>query len=46
MFDRNVQLPEDVDASAIKAIMNKGVLKVEVAKPPTAKAQQVRITGG
>lgn len=43
-FERSVALPQGVDASKIKARMSKGVLKVEVAKPATAKAQPVRIT--
>ena len=42
-FERSVALPQGVDASKVKAKMNKGVLKVEVPKPAAAKAQQVKI---
>lgn len=43
-FERAVALPAGVDASKVKARMTKGVLKVEVPKPETAKAQPVKIT--
>jgi HSP20 family protein len=45
-FERCVSLPSGVDASKVKAKMDKGVLKVEVPKPAAAKAQQVKITTG
>ncbi len=43
-FERAVALPGGVDASKVKAKMDKGVLKVEIPKPASAKTQQIKIT--
>lgn len=42
-FERAVMLPPGVNASKIKARMDRGILKVEVPKPASAKAQSVKI---
>lgn len=42
-FERAVALPPGVDASKVKAKMAKGILKVEVPKPASAKAQPIKI---
>lgn len=43
-FERAIALPPGVDASNVKAKMTKGVLKIDVPKPATAKAQQIKVT--
>jgi len=42
-FERSLALPPGIDADAIKASMNKGVLKITLPKPATAQAQKVKI---
>jgi HSP20 family protein len=43
-FRRSVRLPEGVDAGAIKATFDKGVLEITVPKPEAAKPHKVQIT--
>ena len=45
-FSRSVRLPEGVDADAITATFDKGVLEVTVPKPEAAKPHKVQITVG
>lgn len=45
-FSRSVQLPEGVDADAVKARFDKGVLQVSVPKPQERKPHRVEITAG
>jgi HSP20 family protein len=42
-FSRSLTLPSGIDPSAIKATMAKGVLKVSVPKPATAKPAKIEI---
>jgi HSP20 family protein len=42
-FVRAVQLPDGVNADAIKAVMAKGVLKVTVPKPAPAQTRKINI---
>jgi len=42
-FERTLELPENVDAGAIKATIDKGVLKVVVPKPAPAQVQKVEV---
>ena len=43
MFERAVALPQDADASRVEAEFKKGVLKIHVAKLPTAIPQKRKI---
>ena len=43
-FRRSLRLPEGVDAGAIKATFDKGVLEITVPKPEAAKPHKVQIT--
>jgi HSP20 family protein len=45
-FSRSLTLPEGVDASAIKASFDNGVLEVRVPKPEVKKPQKVAISVG
>ena len=45
-FRRSLRLPEGVDAEAIKATFDKGVLEITVPKPEAAKPHKVQITVG
>jgi HSP20 family molecular chaperone IbpA len=36
-------MPANIDANSVKASMNKGVLKVVIAKPKSAVAQKIEI---
>jgi len=45
-FSRSLTLPEGVDASAIKASFDHGVLEVRVPKPEVKKPQKVSISVG
>jgi HSP20 family protein len=45
-FRRSLRLPEGVDAEAIKATFDKGVLEISVPKPEAAKPHKVQITVG
>jgi HSP20 family protein len=42
-FERSLELPENVDAGAIKATIDKGVLKVVVPKPAPAQVKKVEV---
>lgn len=42
-FERSLGLPPGIDAGAIKASMDKGVLKITLPKPATAQAQKIKI---
>lgn len=42
-FERSLQLPEGVNADAIKATIAKGVLKVTVPKPAPAQAKKIEV---
>ena len=42
-FERTLELPEGVNADAIKANIAKGVLKVTVPKPAPAQAKKVEV---
>jgi HSP20 family protein len=42
-FERTLELPEGVNADAIKASIAKGVLKVTVPKPAPAQAKKVEV---
>jgi HSP20 family protein len=43
-FRRSLRLPDGVDAGAIKATFDKGVLEITVPKPEQAKPHKVQIT--
>ena len=45
-FRRSVRLPEGVDAEAITATFDKGVLEITVPKPEAAKPHKVQIAVG
>jgi HSP20 family protein len=45
-FSRSLTLPEGVDADAIKAGFDSGVLEVRVPKPEQPKARKIQITLG
>ena len=45
-FSRRLQLPEGVDAEAISASFDKGVLEISVPKPEQRKPRRVEITAG
>jgi HSP20 family protein len=45
-FRRSLRLPAGVDAEAIKATFDKGVLEITVPKPEAAKAHKVEISVG
>jgi HSP20 family protein len=45
-FSRSVRLPEGVDAEAITAAFDNGVLEVSVPKPEQPKPRKVQITVG
>ncbi len=45
-FQRSVRLPEGIDAEAITATFDKGVLEVSVPKPEQPKPRKVQITVG
>ena len=45
-FRRSVRLPQGVDASAIEANFDRGVLEISVPKPQAAQPQRVEITVG
>jgi HSP20 family protein len=45
-FSRSLTLPEGVDASAIQANFDRGVLEVRIPKPEVRKPQKVAITVG
>jgi len=42
-FSRSVQLPEGVQADAVKATMNKGVLKVVIPTPAKPEAKKIEV---
>jgi len=42
-FSRTLALPPGVDPAAIKATVAKGVLKVNVPKPASAKAAKIEV---
>jgi len=42
-FERALALPPGIDAGAIKAKMDKGVLKITLPKPAAAQAQKIKI---
>lgn len=42
-FERTLELPEGVNADAIKASLTKGVLKVTVPKPAPAQAKKIEV---
>jgi HSP20 family protein len=42
-FERSLELPEGVDADAIDATIDKGVLKVVVPKPAPAQAKKIEV---
>lgn len=42
-FERSLALPAGIDGSAIKASMDKGVLKITLPKPATAQPQKIQI---
>ena len=45
-FRRSLRLPDGVDAEAITATFDKGVLEISVPKPEQAKPHKVQITAG
>ncbi len=42
-FARTLELPEGINADAIKATIDKGVLKVRVPKPAPAQARKIEV---
>lgn len=42
-FERSLALPSGIDAGAIQARMDKGVLKITLPKPVAAQAQKIKI---
>ena len=42
-FERSLTLPEGVNADAIKASIDKGVLKVVVPKPAPAQTRKIEV---
>jgi HSP20 family protein len=45
-FRRSLTLPEGVDAQAVKAAFDKGVLEIRIPKPEQRKPRKVAITVG
>jgi HSP20 family protein len=45
-FSRSLSLPDGVDAGAVSARFDKGVLEVKIPKPEEAKPQRVQIKAG
>jgi HSP20 family protein len=45
-FTRSVSLPEGVDADAIEAALDRGVLEVRIPKPEERKPKRVAIQVG
>ena len=45
-FSRSLALPDGVDADAVSAAFDKGVLEVRIPKPEQRKPRRVQITGG
>ena len=45
-FSRSLTLPEGVDAEAVKASFDNGVLEVQIPKPEQQKPRKVQITVG
>jgi HSP20 family protein len=45
-FSRSLTLPEGVDAAAVKASFERGVLEVHVPKPAARKPQKIEISVG
>jgi HSP20 family protein len=45
-FSRSLTLPEHVDASAISAAFNDGVLELRIPKPEERKPQRIEISSG
>ena len=45
-FRRDLRLPRDVDAEAIEASLEHGVLEVRVPKPAARQPRQIPIAGG
>jgi len=43
-FERSLALPPGIDAGAIKAKMDKGILKITLPKPPAAQSQKIKIS--
>jgi HSP20 family protein len=43
VFERSLELPEGVNADAIKATIDKGVLKVTVPKPAPAQVKKIEV---
>lgn len=42
-FSRSIPLPTNLEAESVRASMDKGLLKVKVAKPKSASAQHIEI---
>jgi HSP20 family protein len=42
-FSRSIPLPTNLEAESVRASMDKGLLKVKVAKPKSATARQIEI---
>lgn len=42
-FERSLGLPPGIDTGAVKASMDKGVLKITLPKPAAAQAQKIKI---
>jgi HSP20 family protein len=45
-FSRSLSLPRDIDADAVKASFDKGVLEVRIPKPEERKPHRVEIGAG
>jgi HSP20 family protein len=45
-FSRSLTLPEGVDADAITAAFDKGVLEIKIPKPEERKPRRIAIAGG
>jgi HSP20 family protein len=45
-FERTLELPEGVNADAIKANISKGLLKVTVPKPAPTQAKKIEVKSG
>ncbi|MBE0644215.1 MAG: Hsp20/alpha crystallin family protein [Bacteroidetes bacterium] len=45
-FKRELELPKDVDASTISAVMNDGLLVITISKKPAAEQREIKIDIG
>lgn len=45
-FERSIMLPEAIDAAAVRATLNDGILSLDLPKSPEAKPRKIAVTRG